>query len=408
MASVKVILRNKKNKDGTSSIALQIIKNRRASIVHIGHSIEDKYWDFENSKVKKSHPNSVRLNNLILKKLSDANDKLIELEVNKKDTTSRSIRKAIKTDGNSLFIQQGELYLDGLKKAGKYTRYTPDKSRIERFRDFLKMNDLGNDIAFSEITPQLIKRFQAYLKSKDISERTIVNYLIVIRTIFNQAIASNLVDQKYYPFGKGKVIIKTPDTIKIGLSIEEVGLLENVQFSENSFENHCRNLWLFSFYFAGMRISDVFRIKWNDIQNGRLHYSMGKNDKGGSLKIPDKALAIIDQYIADKKTEDDFIFPELKSIEDLSDTFTIQRRIMNMTSRVDKTLRLKVAPKLKIKKPLTMHIARHTFGNISGEKIPIQMLQKLYRHSSITTTIGYQANFIHKDADEALDAVISF
>ena len=55
-----------------------------------------------------------------------------------------------------------------------------------------------------------------------------------------------------------------------------------------------------------------------------------------------------------------------------------------------------------------MHIARHTFGDISGERISLQMLQKLYRHSSITTTIGYQANFIHKDADEALDAVIGF
>ena len=62
----------------------------------------------------------------------------------------------------------------------------------------------------------------------------------------------------------------------------------------------------------------------------------------------------------------------------------------------------------KLTKKLTMHIARHTFGNISGDKIPIQMLQKLYRHTSITTTIGYQANFIHKDADEALDAVIGF
>lgn len=55
-----------------------------------------------------------------------------------------------------------------------------------------------------------------------------------------------------------------------------------------------------------------------------------------------------------------------------------------------------------------MHIARHTFGNISGDKIPIQLLQKLYRHSSITTTVGYQQNFIHKDADEALDAVLTF
>ena len=75
---------------------------------------------------------------------------------------------------------------------------------------------------------------------------------------------------------------------------------------------------------------------------------------------------------------------------------------------IDKYLRTQVAPAAKITKPLTMHIARHTFGNISGDKIPVQMLQKLYRHTDIKTTIGYQSNFIHKDVDEALDAVIGF
>lgn len=55
-----------------------------------------------------------------------------------------------------------------------------------------------------------------------------------------------------------------------------------------------------------------------------------------------------------------------------------------------------------------MHIARHTFGNIAGDKIPVQMLQKLYRHSSILTTIGYQANFMHQESDDAIDAVTKF
>jgi integrase/recombinase XerD len=61
----------------------------------------------------------------------------------------------------------------------------------------------------------------------------------------------------------------------------------------------------------------------------------------------------------------------------------------------------------KISKKLTMHIARHSFGNIAGDKIPIQMLQKLYRHSSIRTTINYQQNFMHQETDEALDKVIN-
>ncbi|WP_407654015.1 hypothetical protein [Aquimarina gracilis] len=53
-----------------------------------------------------------------------------------------------------------------------------------------------------------------------------------------------------------------------------------------------------------------------------------------------------------------------------------------------------------------MHIARHNFGNIAGDNIHPLMLQKLYRHSDLKTTINYQENFIHKPADDALENVI--
>jgi integrase len=231
---------------------------------------------------------------------------------------------------------------------------------------------------------------------------------VVIRSVFSQAIKASVTDRKYYPFGPGKIRIKFPESIKIGLSPEEVKLLEDVELQKGSFENHARNLWLFAFYFAGMRVSDVLRLRWSDIQNQRLHYAMGKNTKPGSLKLPEKALAILSQYQFQKTGKDDLIFPDLKRLENLDDKFIVQRTIAFTASRIDKFLNKHVAPKAKIDKPLTMHIARHTFGNISGDRIPIQMLQKLYRHSSVTTTIGYQANFIHKDADEALDAVIGF
>jgi len=63
---------------------------------------------------------------------------------------------------------------------------------------------------------------------------------------------------------------------------------------------------------------------------------------------------------------------------------------------------------IEAEKKVTMHIARHTFGNIAGDAIHPLMLQKLYRHSDLKTTINYQANFIHKEADDALDRVLNF
>ncbi|WP_262891460.1 hypothetical protein [Salinimicrobium marinum] len=41
-----------------------------------------------------------------------------------------------------------------------------------------------------------------------------------------------------------------------------------------------------------------------------------------------------------------------------------------------------------------MHITRYSFVNIAGDKIPVQMLQQLYRHSSVTTTLMDQSYFI--------------
>src|SRR5690606_25668315 len=104
--------------------------------------------------------------------------------------------------------------------------------------------------------------------------------------------------------------------------------------------------------------------------------------------------------------ENDFVFPELKKA-DLKNAKDVYAKSRTATKKFNKHL-VEVAKKAKITKKVTMHIARHSFGHISEDKIPIKMLQKLYRHSSVTTTILYQSNFIHKDADEALDSVINF
>lgn len=154
-----------------------------------------------------------------------------------------------------------------------------------------------------------------------------------------------------------------------------------------------------------MRVSDVLRTKWSDIVDGRLNYSMGKNNKVLSLKIPDKAQKIISQYEHLKENKDDFIFPDLKNC-DLMDRFKTQRTIAFKTSALDKCLRLYVAPAAKIEKKLTMHIARHSFAQ-NAAHIDIRTLQMPFRHTKLETTEGYMGQFIHQTADDAVDSVIS-
>ena len=401
MALLKVILRKEVKKDGTSPLAIRITKDRKTSYIYLEYSIAEKDWDKANQRVKKSHPNSTRLNNFILTKLAEATNSSLELETLKPLVSAKAVSQKIKPKAGETVFQVADRFVEQLKEDGKFKQWTSQKSNIKHLKEFLK-----NDISFSDLTVPVLERFKAYVKTTyKVSERTAVNHWVTIRSLFSFAMKAGACDRKYYPFGKGALKIKFPDTKKIGLNADEVTKIETAELSAEG--NHARNLWLISFYFAGMRISDVMRLKWADFQDGRLHYTMGKNNKGDSLKASPKVNAILKQYEAIKDEENDLIFPELRKA-DLSDRFETDRLIASRVNMVDKYLRTQVAPAAKITKPLTMHIARHTFGNISGDKIPVQMLQKLYRHTDIKTTIGYQSNFIHKDVDEALDAVIGF
>ena len=101
-----------------------------------------------------------------------------------------------------------------------------------------------------------------------------------------------------------------------------------------------------------------------------------------------------------------YVFPYLRNVNS-DDSKIIFIKTRNATKIFNKYLK-RIAEKCNIEKNLSNHIARHSFGNIAGDRIHPLMLQKLYRHSDLKTTLNYQANFIHKDADEALDKVINF
>lgn len=297
IASVKIVLRQKPNKDGTLPLAIRITKDRKTSFVHLGYHLKETDWDSVQQRVKKSHANSTRLNNYLVTKLAEASGQALELETQKTDVSSRAVKQKLRPRGSNTFFGQAAIYLHDLKEAGKYNQWQPDTSRLKTFRAFLR----GEDIAFSDVTVPLLERFQHHLKrTTDLGQRSIINHLVVIRSVYSHAIGSGTVDKKHYPFGRGQIQIKFPGTKKLGLSNEEVLALEALNLPDGSVQRHALNVWLFSFYFAGVRISDVLRIEWKDFQNNRLHYTMGENDKGGSLKLSDKVVAILTEYEGQK------------------------------------------------------------------------------------------------------------
>jgi len=443
MTNIQVVLRpNKMKKNGTIPLALRISENYKTNYYFLGHSILEKDWDETLKKVKKTHPNHKKLNYFLNKKITEAQDLYFHSE---DDLTPRQIKNKLKGPGGSqsffaiaaervkqkydkgtFSVAKSELSIlynleEFLNLKTNQKKETVKKSIKERrrvrvsktrkgeysFEDAITYFKRNTRLEFREINVSFLNKYKAfcstYLGQKT---RTITNQLIFIRTLFNIAIKDGIVSQKYYPFAGEKEKIKIGSGNKIGLTAEEVIKIENLAAESHSSIWHTRNIWLVSFYFAGIRISDVVALKWTDIKDGRLYYVMNKNEKPLSFKVPEKAITIFNLYLTDKTENNGYIFPFLKDA-DQNDPKSVFLKMRNATKVLNKFLK-RIAKECEIDKNLSNHIARHTFGNIAGDKIHPLMLQKLYRHSDLKTTLNYQANFIHRDADDALDSVINF
>ncbi len=406
MPSITAVKRSRPDKNGQHPLQIRISEGQRSIRINLGHSVKSKEWDDVRKIVKSNHLNSKRLNNYINSKIVEVENLIFDLERMHDSVTLDMIKSKLKGASNSSTVfAQCDQYFDNLKMAGKFNRYSGERAVVNHLKRFRKHIDMN----FEDMTVQFLERFKAYLLgSVNVSERSAMNYLLTIRTIFNLAIKEGLVSQKHYPFGKDKVRIKRPESEKIGLDESEVKMIESFQSEVRPYYNHARNVWLFSFYFAGMRASDVLCMKWENIKGDRLYYTMRKNIKSTSVKISNKAKVILEYY---KETypnnNHDLIFPDLSNVENFNDNIEVQKKLKYRIRKLDKALRA-IRDDLELSKDVTMHIARHSFGNIAGDRIPIQRLQQLYRHSSITTTVNYQKAFLNRDTDKALDEVLNF
>lgn len=406
MSTLKTVLHPKKDKNGNNifRLTIRLTVNRKRCYYHLAQNIDPEHWDASAEKINSKHPKHKQLNRLIRKKYNEIDDLVYEMESSKKTYTAKQIIDIVKNNKQKqTFFDLAAEHIADLTKSHKHNRAISDKSKINRIKEFVN----NESLTFEEVDENLLKKLKIHLLNKrKLSERSVMNIFVLIRILYNNAIRNNLVDQKLYPFGKGKIKIKYPETIKIGLDEMEIRKIKNLDLSQYPDISNTRDIFMFSFYLAGIRIGDVLKMSWEDIVDVRIYYKMGKNNKTVSLKISGQVTEILSHYKQDKSSNSDYIFPQLKNIS-RRDSKEVYTKTKTAIKRLNKNLKV-LAKMAKIDKKITNHIARHSFGNIAGDKISPQMLQKLYRHTHLSTTIGYQGNFIHKNADDALDSIITF
>ena len=127
MATIKILLKeNKVDINGEMPLYLRIIKDRKAKFISIGIKLKEKDWNPVNCTVKKSHPNSARLNNFIAHKIAEAQGLSLEMETASKYVEPKSIKEAILGKSSVSFLKYADAYVEMSKltnTVGTYKRY---------------------------------------------------------------------------------------------------------------------------------------------------------------------------------------------------------------------------------------------------------------------------------------------
>jgi integrase/recombinase XerD len=435
---VKALLRTDKPlSDKTFPIWVRISHNRKSSYIATGYSCQEEEWNLEASRMYEGRPRitskdtedlnpqelkdlrkafSVVKVNPLAKRINSDIDKKIrmilslndKLEANDEHISSRTIKRQLKNKDSGYssksFIQYWENQNKNLEKNQAYGTLKTYKSILKELKEgFLNFKDL----TFEDINTDLLEGYRGYLIGAGYAKNTIHNHLKTFRSILYKAIkdpGKNYFSQDKNPFFAFKL---EADKIqrKERLNPEEIKRLEELVLDKKTRLYDARNMFLFSFYCAGVRIGDLIQLTWSNIDEGRLVYEMGKTGKKRSIKLLNQALNILKLYKKKDSKASDFIFPFLNANINRENKLYFKKQLEAKAALINKCLK-QLATKAEIKKNLSSHIARHSFADMARKKkTSLLDIQKLLGHSESKTTQIYLDSFDIESQDEAHAAI---
>lgn len=398
MSSVAIVYRKDKiNKKGLAPVHLRIILGRKINYLSTGEMIPEKDWDFKNNKVRSSFPNSVRLNNYFLQKRAEVNSEVIDLNTYSKSVSIRNVKEKIYGKIPVGFFEFAEEICEKYLREDKIGTYDKCKSILNKLKAYLK----DRQIYFQDIDVNFLFKYEKYLREfHNNCTNTVHKDLKFIRQVFLAAYRMGLIEHQQIPFLRYQ--LKKEKTQRLFLTEPELLSIENLELNEKPLMEMHRDMFVFSAYTGGLRVSDILQLTWKDFDGQNINFTIRKTHQQISIRLPQKAQLILNKYEKYKLTRNDFIFPMMKVPSENKDARAVDNAISKATSYINKNLK-KIALLSGIEKPLSFHISRHTFATRALRKgISIDKVSKLMGHAAIKETQIY-AKIVNEELDKAME-----
>ena len=385
-------------KNGCSPLFIRFTHERKSKFVSLGISVLPDHWDKQQQMIRQSCPESAILQQRIQSVLREYERKIQKLEILEipvtLETLFESKGRRIKCTVSDCFERE----IARLESLGKYNSASKVKtvfSLIGQFRNA--------DMRLDEIDMVYLNDFELFLRKRGNKDNSIATKFSVFKAIYNKALSEELFTPKFNPFVRFKVGRLWTVTRKRAISKEELQRIVDFELSESvsPYMVLAKDIFLFTYFTAGINIGDIARLEYRNIRNGRLYYTRRKTGKNISCQLMPIASEIIAKYSASRHTEADYIFPIFDKTVHITD-LQQYNRLHKVTAKINRELG-ELAKLAGIETHLTTYVARHTYATVLKRSgVNIAIISESLGHSDLSTTQIYLDSFENSQIDEAM------
>ncbi|WP_299568337.1 site-specific integrase [uncultured Pedobacter sp.] len=371
----------KKNLDGTTPIYARITVNGKRVDMAVKRTIDPANWNPGKGMAKGSREELAKLNNYLEELRSLIVECYQELKLQRKTITAQLIKNRI-TNGyddehtlTKMIAHHHKMQKDILAEGTMKNYYTTERYILK----FIQVNYNRKDLCLSELDYDFILNFELFLRRigkkdnlKPLNNNGIMKHIERLRKIVTMAVTLGWLEKD--PFVNFK---RRLDAVhRQYLTRDELAKIEALELTVDPLIK-ARDLFVFSCY-TGLSYIDVMQLAPAAIEKGLdgrdwiVAYRQ-KTTTGVKIPLLSKARQVIDRYIGR---------PDLIADNSLLPKMSNQK--VNLYLK-------EVARLCNIQKPLTFHIARHTFATAItlSNGVSMESVSKMLGHTKLSTTQIY-------------------
>ena len=378
---IRFIIRKNKIKDGKVPVYASVTVNGKRIEISMKHYIALENWNSQKGQGRGMSSEVIQLNQYLLQVKSRIVEYYRQLQLRNKGITAEMVKNqflGVSEDRPTLLnlIDYHNESMQGVLAPGTLKNYYTTKKYLKLY---LKHKHKVQDYALADLSYEFITNFEHFLRShkpldhhKPIWNNVVMKHLERFRKMVTMSARMEWIEKD--PFTHYK--LKFHKTTRAFLTAEELKGIEQKELSIPRLQ-FIRDLFVFSCY-TGLAYIDAIQLKPEDISIGI--------DGENWISIPRQ------------KTHQPVRIPILPKAQEIINTYKDHPRAINANCVFPNISNQKLNSYLKeiadlcgIRKPLTFHIARHTFATTVTltNGVPLETVSKLLGNSSIQMTQIY-------------------